>query len=887
MAETGLIRGRDDQPRERKRWVSRAIVSGQVIFLLVVLLLGIWYVNRPLRGEGSIHFDISFSGDNDRLGKLSSSIGLDGLKSSLRRDTVYALTYSAAIVVAALGADGRRIRRNRTLKWWTISFAIAAGAADVAENLVSLSQVGTGVSGLQYSSSWAPYCLVALGSIKWFALLAGVALVLFRAASVLLPEAIIARPAVESPPPAPVGVPEGLGVCCSGGGIRAAAFALGALDALANSGVLLRKARYLSAVSGGNYAATAWTEAAATKPEEINPASVVLAQLTQPPLTENDHKGTRKVTSRKQFHRFLSHGSGGMFGRGTWAFGVVALHSIVLCGAVYLLAWPLGRLVSAPALWRDDLATSPDHLTFAPVLWMPGAALATVGGLLVVVSVLLRRLNHSTAASIVSHPGGILLGAGATSLLVIVGVPWLVVYPTIVSQKGATPGAVIATSATGIAALLLSQIWRQLKSLIAKRIVVLFGFLLAGLLAFVLGRAIVTDSALRSGFFERAAPWPFILLAILAAFAFFVPGIQWASLRPVYSSGLRNSFTVKDPEGDALTWTDLQGRTDLPELIVCCAAQRRGLSFGGIPAISFTVSPKTVRLEADYYSELAERDPSVHRKFDPTYRSVCVDTGVFLNEIKGTTLGRTMADPASWMAVSGAAFASAMGRQSKGSTNGALAALGINLGMWIPSPIALSEGLSALPLVRMGYYVKEIFGIYDAHDDYMFVSDGGHWDNLGLVELLRRRCQVIVCIDASGDKPGTYTTLDEAFEQAVISGIIVEKPDVSVSNAAVRAIKVEYAGDKVDNEAPFATVLHAKLGRFNELNGSVAAYAAHDKKFPNYSTVNQWLRDQQFAYLVEAGELAGRRAAEQIPRGEWFPTGDVEPSSPDVSMGPD
>lgn len=207
--------------------------------------------------------------------------------------------------------------------------------------------------------------------------------------------------------------------------------------------------------------------------------------------------------------------------------------------------------------------------------------------------------------------------------------------------------------------------------------------------------------------------------------------------------------------------------------------------------------------------------------------------------------------------------------------------------MWIPSPIALSEGLSALPLVRMGYYVKEIFGIYDAHDDYMFVSDGGHWDNLGLVELLRRRCQVIVCIGASGDKPGTYTTLDEAFEQAVISGIIVEKPDVSVSNAAVRAIKVEYAGDKVDNEAPFATVLHAKLGRFNELNGSVAAYAAHDKKFPNYSTVNQWLRDQQFAYLVEAGELAGRRAAEQIPRGEWFPTGDVEPSSPDVSMGPD
>jgi hypothetical protein len=48
------------------------------------------------------------------------------------------------------------------------------------------------------------------------------------------------------------------------------------------------------------------------------------------------------------------------------------------------------------------------------------------------------------------------------------------------------------------------------------------------------------------------------------------------------------------------------------------------------------------------------------------------------------------------------------------------------------------------------------------------VTDGGHWENLGLVELVRRRCETIVCIDASGDKPGAFGTLQEAITLARI-----------------------------------------------------------------------------------------------------------------------
>src|SRR4051794_13720912 len=76
------------------------------------------------------------------------------------------------------------------------------------------------------------------------------------------------------PHPAPVRLYESpaadrddIGVCCSGGGIRSASFNLGALQALQQHGVLQRS-KYLTAVSGGAYIASAFCMVAKTwRPE--------------------------------------------------------------------------------------------------------------------------------------------------------------------------------------------------------------------------------------------------------------------------------------------------------------------------------------------------------------------------------------------------------------------------------------------------------------------------------------------------------------------------------------------------------------------------------------------------------------------------------------------
>ena len=121
--------------------------------------------------------------------------------------------------------------------------------------------------------------------------------------------------------------------------------------------------------------------------------------------------------------------------------------------------------------------------------------------------------------------------------------------------------------------------------------------------------------------------------------------------------------------------------------------------------------------------------------------------------------------------MSGAAVSSAMGRFKKGSTGALLALANVRLGMWMPNPrflgVVPAGGLEGrrpgYPRRRINYLVKEVFGVYDLDDLYVYVTDGGHWENLGLVELLRRRCSEVFCFDASGSMPDSFGTLAEAI----------------------------------------------------------------------------------------------------------------------------
>jgi hypothetical protein len=205
-----------------------------------------------------------------------------------------------------------------------------------------------------------------------------------------------------------------------------------------------------------------------------------------------------------------------------------------------------------------------------------------------------------------------------------------------------------------------------------------------------------------------------------------------------------------------------------------------------------------------------------------------------------------------------------MGRLSKGSTNALMAALNVDLGIWLPNPRLTSNPATRFPKVRYGYLFKEILGWYDETDRYVFVADGGHWENLGLVELLRRRCETIICLDASGDQIGKFTTLRQAVELASLelAGIVeridlegltaISPVDGGMAAASVTVLPVEYTGGGQ------AIIVYAKAQMASNLDIALRRYAKEDPIFPNYSTANQFLRNKQFEQLVALGRSAGR-----------------------------
>lgn len=110
-------------------------------------------------------------------------------------------------------------------------------------------------------------------------------------------------------------------------------------------------------------------------------------------------------------------------------------------------------------------------------------------------------------------------------------------------------------------------------------------------------------------------------------------------------------------------------------------------------------------------------------------------------------------DLAAAAAISGAAVSSSMGRIGIGLFGPTLALLNLRLGFWLPNPSRpRAQDRHWEDLFRL-YLFAEAFGRLRSDSSRIYVTDGGHIDNIGLYQLLKRRCKFIIVMDAEAD-PG-------------------------------------------------------------------------------------------------------------------------------------
>lgn len=136
----------------------------------------------------------------------------------------------------------------------------------------------------------------------------------------------------------------------------------------------------------------------------------------------------------------------------------------------------------------------------------------------------------------------------------------------------------------------------------------------------------------------------------------------------------------------------------------------------------------------------------------------------------GLTLGTAAA-------VSGAAVSPASGRITHPIKAFLMSLLNARLGLWIrnPSDRTMEASDSRLAVIP---FMRELLGLRANIHRRIHLSDGGHFENLGLYELLRRGCSVIVVVDASCDPKGSDDDFGNAIRRARIDlGIEIQPPE--------------------------------------------------------------------------------------------------------------
>jgi GNAT superfamily N-acetyltransferase len=212
---------------------------------------------------------------------------------------------------------------------------------------------------------------------------------------------------------------------------------------------------------------------------------------------------------------------------------------------------------------------------------------------------------------------------------------------------------------------------------------------------------------------------------------------------------------------------------------------------------------------------------------------------------KTLTLGRSMA-------ISGAAANPNMGYHSSPSAAAFMTIFNVRLGWWLPNPRDQQKCRTPGPRFGLLCLIRELLGYTRSDSGYVNVSDGGHFDNLGIYELVRRRTRYIIASDAGADPDLEFRDLADVIRKCETDfGIRIEielsglrKADNGRSPARCAIGIIRY--DRVDPAAPVGVLVYMKPVLTGAESTAILEYAARSPRFPHESTLDQFFSESQF-----------------------------------------
>lgn len=210
------------------------------------------------------------------------------------------------------------------------------------------------------------------------------------------------------------------------------------------------------------------------------------------------------------------------------------------------------------------------------------------------------------------------------------------------------------------------------------------------------------------------------------------------------------------------------------------------------------------------------------------------------------------------MAASGAAISPNSGYHSKPGIAALLALFNLRLGWWAGNPRHPSTWMEYAPPIS--YLVSELLGEADDRGKYVYLSDGGHFENLGLYELVRRRVRFIICSDADADPAFAFGDLGNAIDHCRRDFGVEIKVEAQQCIAAAKLDgfrSAHYALGKIcypGEEHNPGLLLFIKSSLTSDEPSDVLGMKARDKAFPHDTTLNQFFNESMFESYRALGQ---------------------------------
>lgn len=188
-----------------------------------------------------------------------------------------------------------------------------------------------------------------------------------------------------------------------------------------------------------------------------------------------------------------------------------------------------------------------------------------------------------------------------------------------------------------------------------------------------------------------------------------------------------------------------------------------------------------------------------------------------------------------------------------------MAMFNVRLGWWLGNPGEAGRGTfrRAVPKFAFGPVVKEALSLADDKSKYVYLSDGGHFENLGLYEMVLRRCHCILICDASTDTGYTYESLGMAIRKIRIDfgvpidfhefDIYTNSPEIAVKNERGRYCAVgTIRYSCVDGEGTDGHLIYLKPSLSGDEPRDIANYRHVHDEFPQDFIGDQFFDESQF-----------------------------------------